>query len=418
MMDTNHDKTEAVALFGNGKTLTLKLPFVDRFGQYAHDDWLQKVRDASEFPEDLRSELAVLNACPATWDRFGGWAAGPKREATGHFRTEKVDGRWWLVDPSGNLFFSWGIDVLRHYTDNSFGPAHPDWYETPPPKNGWMSFTHWNLRLKFDKEDYLADYYDFILRRLDSWGINTIGRWSAWQLAMRSQKPYLVHLFDRAPKVQMLKDVDFYDCSHPAFERNFCAAVEAQKREQAVTRAVDDPMCIGIAVGSELDFKGLFRHLPYDKARDSVERFFATCEKAVRRLAPSKLFFACPFTELDQPPVVRSTPPFSSARSTSAASTAGSSARAIAPWPRRPSGRCRCASSWPELSPIPCSSAATGSSIGTSRSSGARMASASKSDSSTSATVPTSNWWKPRAGSAKASMPPSLSPRTPPTHAT
>ena len=304
MMDINHDKTEDVALFGNGKTLTLKLPFVDRFGQYAHDDWPEKVRGASEFPKDLRNELAVLDTCPATWDRFGGCAAGPKREATGHFRTEKVDGRWWLIDPLGNLFFSWGIDVLRHYTDNSFGPAHPDWYETPPPKNGWMSFTHWNLRMKFDKEDYLADYYDFILRRLDSWGVNTIGRWSAWQLAMRSQKPYLVHLFDRAPKVPMLNNVDFYDCLHPAFEKNLCAAVEAQKREQAVTRAVDDPMCIGIAVGNELDFTGLFKQLPYDKALQSVERFFATCQKAVRQLAPSKLYFACPFTEFDQPPVV------------------------------------------------------------------------------------------------------------------
>ena len=74
MMDTNHDKTEAVALFGNGKTLTLKLPFVDRFGQYAHDDWPAKVRDASEFPEDLRSELAVLNPCPATRSKAArGW---------------------------------------------------------------------------------------------------------------------------------------------------------------------------------------------------------------------------------------------------------------------------------------------------------------------------------------------------------
>ena len=36
-------------------------------------------------------------------------AGGARRDATGHVRTEKVRGKWWLVDPDGYLFWSHGI---------------------------------------------------------------------------------------------------------------------------------------------------------------------------------------------------------------------------------------------------------------------------------------------------------------------
>ena len=46
-------------------------------------------------------------------DRFGGLPeVGPGFRATGFFRTEQRDGRWWLVTPEGNGFFSIGIDVI------------------------------------------------------------------------------------------------------------------------------------------------------------------------------------------------------------------------------------------------------------------------------------------------------------------
>lgn len=44
--------------------------------------------------------------------RFGGLAQA-RRPATGFFRTEQVDGRWWLVDPEGGLFLYRGIASVR-----------------------------------------------------------------------------------------------------------------------------------------------------------------------------------------------------------------------------------------------------------------------------------------------------------------
>lgn len=44
--------------------------------------------------------------------RYGGLKAH-KVAATGFFRTEKVDGRWWLVDPDGHLFLNKGVTSVN-----------------------------------------------------------------------------------------------------------------------------------------------------------------------------------------------------------------------------------------------------------------------------------------------------------------
>ena len=93
------------------------LPFVDRFGQFRHDDWPGKIHSEAELSESLRREDAWLaehadSPIPGA-DRFGGWKDGPQLEATGAFRTEKVRGKWWLVDPDGHLFFSHGVDCVH-----------------------------------------------------------------------------------------------------------------------------------------------------------------------------------------------------------------------------------------------------------------------------------------------------------------
>jgi hypothetical protein len=44
-------------------------------------------------------------------NRFGGMTAR-KEKGTGFFRAAKVDGRWWLVDPDGGLFFQREINSV------------------------------------------------------------------------------------------------------------------------------------------------------------------------------------------------------------------------------------------------------------------------------------------------------------------
>ena len=92
------------------------LPFVDRYGQFIHLEWPGKVHSDEELRRRAEEEDAWLASVGIPFpdiDAFGGWAAGPKREATGFFRVEKMDGKWWFVDPLGNLFWSSGIDCIH-----------------------------------------------------------------------------------------------------------------------------------------------------------------------------------------------------------------------------------------------------------------------------------------------------------------
>lgn len=346
--------------FGPVPFAGLRLPFVDRFGQFAHADWPEKVRDPSELAADLRAERAALRPPPASWDRFGGWRDGPALEATGAFRVERLDGRWRLVDPDGRLFFSYGVDTLRHYTDAPNGRRHPDWYETEPPPNGRMAFTHWNLQRKFGKIDYLTDYYDFILRRLDDWGFNTIGRWSARRLPLlERRRPYLL-LLDSPARAPRIPGTRHYDPYHPDFALRYAEGVASQTRDPGVARAADDPFCIGLSIDNEPPFGGMIgamlvqdasgcpaknAFLAAVRARhpdlgalnaawgtafptwpavaalaapvpgsgfaadasafllDWLRRYFSAARAAVKALAPRRLYFACAFGGADAPPV-------------------------------------------------------------------------------------------------------------------
>ncbi len=233
-------------------------PFIDRYGQFRHAEWPEKVHSDDELRADLPRERADLAASPrpASWDRFGGWKDGPQLKATGHFRTELVDGKWWLVTPEGHLFFSTGIDVVRDNTDSSDGSKHPDWHETPVPPSKSMAYPAWNLRKKFGKDDYLADYYAFVQRRLPAWGINTVGNWSGRELLCAASMPYVATLGENEKSIPHVPGgLKFYD----VFDERFVPALRAHiakrfREDPAARRALTDPFCIGFFFDNELQF--------------------------------------------------------------------------------------------------------------------------------------------------------------------
>ena len=264
------------------------LPFVDRFGQFAHGRWRGKVTSYDELRADLAAESAALKPPPESWDEYGGWADGPQLEATGNFRTEKVDGKWWLVTPSGHLFYSLGINVVKVDSDAPNGRLHPSWYESQAQTS--MSFPTWNLREKFGKQDFKADYYDFVLRRLDSWGINTIGNWSDGELTNLSRKPYAIVAVSKPAGLPYL-DGGFYDTLDGTFAAKMRDAVAEAFAvpNSALAHAATDPMCIGFFIDNELSF-------PADSAY--FEPYFKACKEALDAAAPGKLYLGCRFKGL------------------------------------------------------------------------------------------------------------------------
>ncbi len=219
-------------------------PFIDRYGQFRHSDWPEKIHSDEQLRKNREREAAELERVgrPAEWSRYGGWAAGPRLEATGSFRTEKYRGKWFLVDPDGYLFFSSGVNDVRFdaYAEMPAERAH--WMEVP--KNGKVRFYADNLRLKYGT----AQPVDFVHQRLAAWGINTIGAWSSPELILKKRTPYAVIAVDwsRAGLIGR----KFFDPFDPAFR----ADLKRRFTETWIGKTVDDPYCIGYFITNELDY--------------------------------------------------------------------------------------------------------------------------------------------------------------------
>lgn len=188
-------------------------PLIDTFGQYRHKDWPGKVHSLQELAARRTAEEKELaaNPGPRDWNSYGGWAAGPQLKATGFFRVEKHRGKWWLVDPTGRLFFSQGIDSVRMH-DATAIEERADWFHDFPgdrpefaefiiPKAHALkghyagrspkcySFAGANLKRKYGP-DWRRIYPEVIHRRLRSWGLNTIANWSDETTRLLRRTPY------------------------------------------------------------------------------------------------------------------------------------------------------------------------------------------------------------------------------------
>ena len=89
-------------------------PAIDKFGQSMLVDYPEKVKSLQELEKAWRAEEAeVVSTEPYNYSKYGGYKQ-KQVEATGFFRTQKIDGRWWLVDPEGYLFLSVGVDCVNY----------------------------------------------------------------------------------------------------------------------------------------------------------------------------------------------------------------------------------------------------------------------------------------------------------------
>ncbi|MFT4279304.1 MAG: agarase [Rhodopseudomonas sp.] len=103
--------------------------------------------------------------------RWGG-LADRKADATGFFRVEQIDGRWWFVDPDCGRFLSKGVVSVQFDHDNVQGTDRRPYREACTRKYG--SRQAWRRAA--------AD-------RLASWGFNTLGAWSEPEIASAGPVP-------------------------------------------------------------------------------------------------------------------------------------------------------------------------------------------------------------------------------------
>ena len=232
---------------------------VDKYGQNAKRDFPLKITTDTELREKADAELAELTASKGmpNRSRFGGYTGAPKREATGYFRVEKVNGKWWMVDPEGYLFFSHGpanvrmanmttltgVDFadpsvrVRHASEvtpeDSMGivkvsetvrdtryiasPIRHDLFEWLPdysdpladhysyrrsthkgamPHGETYSFYRANLERRYGEtspESYIEKWHDVTIERMRDWGFTSFGNWVDPAFYKDSQVPYFAN---------------------------------------------------------------------------------------------------------------------------------------------------------------------------------------------------------------------------------
>lgn len=100
------------------------------------------------------------------FDSFGGWTGIKGTNDTGFFTVEKIDGRWWLITPENNAFFSYGTIWL--FWDNNH-PTYKGIYRSPT-----LVYSPNVLSMRAKNDDYHA-WVAKSRKRYDDWNMNTLG---------------------------------------------------------------------------------------------------------------------------------------------------------------------------------------------------------------------------------------------------
>ena len=242
-------------------------PFIDRYGQLKYKDWPGKVHSDEDLKAAVRAEAADLAAHQgsAGLDEYGGWAAGPRLQATAHFRVEKYQGKWWLVDPQGRLFWSNGMDCVRFDMPTRI-EGRERYFEAPAPAGDFLAR---NLEIKYGK-DWRSAVLDLLGQRFRSWRINSIGAWSEDVVMEQHKVPYTVifHSGDASGKKIAPESAEWS---------------EALRRQltQAASRLNSDPWCIGFFVDNEI-------HASKDPAW--WEAYYHHVSGLAKEILPNKLY--------------------------------------------------------------------------------------------------------------------------------
>ena len=68
--------------------------------------------------QNYEAETKTYEKYKTLTNKWGSTLTKEKRNATGRFRTEKIDGRWWIIDPDGYVHYERGVTSFRHGSSN------------------------------------------------------------------------------------------------------------------------------------------------------------------------------------------------------------------------------------------------------------------------------------------------------------
>lgn len=236
-------------------------PAIDEMGQCNLLDWEGKAHNMNQlrrrWKEEDRETVSARDLYG--YSRFGGYQAHKVPE-TGFFTKIKIDGRWWLVDPEGYLFLSVGVCCISNASGGTVKDLdkRDGMLKKLPPERflhadgsgtyRYADFSRWNLERRFGK-DYMQKAQDLTFKRMDKWGINTIGNWSDKSLEEAGRKAFTCTM--RPACI----DKTLFGLGDP-YEPDFLEKLEGSL-QSLMTQYRDNPWLIGYYVGNEPTWVGL-----------------------------------------------------------------------------------------------------------------------------------------------------------------
>ncbi len=240
-------------------------PVVDEFGQWNLGDFEDKAHSLDELKADWAKEdkeIETMKAQAPKFSEYGG-SLKYKADATGFFRVQKIEDKWWFVDPEGHLFLSLGANGISPNTSSNYIPPKGAYSLTPPenfdpaPLNirsreqnregstkidSLTLVGYWNLFRRYGEKNMIEKAMEKNADRMTLWGMNTVGGWGS---TGKYRKPYMTYV--RGGQTSNIFGlVDIYV---PAFKESIDQAIK-----NSVENTVNDDMLIGYFIGNEPAF--------------------------------------------------------------------------------------------------------------------------------------------------------------------
>ncbi|MDP6038055.1 MAG: hypothetical protein QGG64_05860, partial [Candidatus Latescibacteria bacterium] len=200
---------------------------------------------------------------------YGGWA-DRQVEGTGFFRTQKIDGRWWFVDPDGYLFFGTALNSIRWGSPKDRSVTAPPIFES-----------RWS-----DPQAWAQETVGFLRTN----GFNVVGTWSDPLLLKTEHKRpqvwttviYMMYPFGtRYGAKSNENNMQFPNKCIPIFDPEFEYFCRARAKEKITDEMIQDSTLLGYFVDNELPWRedALSRYLSLEQSDINFQKALAWVAK-------------------------------------------------------------------------------------------------------------------------------------------
>ena len=229
------------------------VPSVDEFGQWNLGEFDGKIHSMEQLQNEWKAEdNETVSTAAYNYSQYGGYLQKTVK-ATGFFRTEKIDGRWWFVDPEGHLFLSVGVDCIapgRSGNAKDVDKRRNMFKELPPQQPSTdqrvqrndYHFGQWNLSRRYGDSAKVRSN-EMVIKRMDKWGVNTIGNWSSGDVIAMNKKAFMISMRTAGVERALMGLADVYA---PDFLKKLDEAMMG-----SISKYKDNPWLIGYFVGNE-----------------------------------------------------------------------------------------------------------------------------------------------------------------------